>query len=288
MTAIEEYIESSAAPVRLAPWLENPYGLVTLWQMQQILAGDFCRASGNIGQLFAQIQAGIVPKDGSWHTIVGELGMLEKYCDALGFVGALAQIRRVKQVFFDDDRPRPSFESLARDVMEIHTRLVDDMHSRVILVLQADRAGYYDGSKDFGLDVQRAFPSVAYDVTEAGKAYACNRSTACVFHLMRVLEIGLSVFAIRFNVPHAHTNWQNIIEGIEKAVRNMGADPNRPPDWKDQQEFYSQAASNFMVLKDAWRNYTAHARGKYTEDEALTILINVRSFMQKLATRLHE
>ena len=287
MTAIEEQIES-AALVCLAPWLENPYRLVSLWEMEKLLAGDFCRASGIIGQLYAQIRAGQVPTDTNWGMVSGELGILERGCDALGFVGTLAQIRRVKAVFFDDDRARPSFDSFARDIMEVHTRLIDDLQSRVVLVLQVDHAGYYDGSKDFGPDVQRSFPSVAYDVTEAGKAYACNRSTACVFHLMRVLEIGLSVFAVRFNVPHSHTNWHNVIEGIEKEVRDMGKDPNRLPDWKDQQEFFSQAASHFMVLKDAWRNYTAHARGKYTEDEALIQLLNVRAFMQKLATRLHE
>ena len=58
---------------------------------------------------------------------------------------------------------------------------------------------------------------------------------------MRVLEIGLCIFADRFGVPSDHTNWHNIIEGIEKAIRS-------------------------------------------TE----TIFINVRAFMQELATRLHE
>jgi hypothetical protein len=43
-----------------------------------------------------------------------------------------------------------------------------------------------------------------------------------------------------------------------------------------------------MFLKDAWRNYTAHARGKYTEEEAKLIIENTRAFMQKLATRLSE
>ena len=69
----------------------------------------------------------------------------------------------------------------------------------------------------------------------------------------------------------------------------MGNDPSlRPADWKDQQEFYSQAANHFMFIKEAWRNYTAHAHGKYTDEEAETILINVGGFMRKLATRLHE
>ena len=140
----------------------------------------------------------------------------------------------------------------------------------------------------FGAEAASGFPSAAFDISEAGKCFALNRPTACVFHLMRVLEIGLGVFAKHFAVPSDHTNWHNIIEGIEKAVRNMSSDPAKPADWKEQQEFYSQAAHGFMFIKDAWRNYTAHARGKYTEDETETIFINVRAFMQRLATRLHE
>ena len=60
------------------------------------------------------------------------------------------------------------------------------------------------------------------------------------------------------------------------------------PDCKVQQEFYAQAASHFGILKDAWRNHTAHARGICTEGEATLIFDNVRGFMQKLASRLHE
>jgi hypothetical protein len=68
----------------------------------------------------------------------------------------------------------------------------------------------------------------------------------------------------------------------------MASDANRKPTWKEDEEFYAQAASHFMFLKDAWRNYTAHARGKYTHEEAQAIMMNVRSFMQKLATKLKE
>ncbi|MGE0404985.1 MAG: hypothetical protein AB7O65_01705, partial [Candidatus Korobacteraceae bacterium] len=54
-------------------------------------------------------------------------------------------------------------------------------------------------------------------------------------------------------------------------------------DWKVKHEAYSQAASTFVFFKDAWRNYTAHARGKYLECEADTIFRNVGLFMAKLA-----
>lgn len=107
---------------------------------------------------------------------------------------------------------------------------------------------------------------------------------------MRVLEIGLSALGNVFGVSLAHTSWGPAIDQIESKIHEMHKDPTwkARPDCKEQQEFYAQAASHFGVLKDAWRNHTAHARGKYDEGEAESILRNVCGFMQKLATRLHE
>jgi len=115
-----------------------------------------------------------------------------------------------------------------------------------------------------------------------------SRNTACVFHLMRVLEIGLTALGDTFGVSLSHTNWAPAIEQIESKIREMHKDPSwrTMPDCKEQQEFYAQTASHFGILKDAWRNYTAHARGKYDEQEAFDILSNVRAFMKKLAARL--
>jgi hypothetical protein len=107
---------------------------------------------------------------------------------------------------------------------------------------------------------------------------------------MRILEIGLTALGAVFSVSLAHTNWEPAIREIESKIREMHKDPQWKalPDCKEQQEFYAQAASNFGILKDAWRNYTMHIRAKYTETEAEQIYNSVRAFMQKLAERLHE
>jgi hypothetical protein len=103
---------------------------------------------------------------------------------------------------------------------------------------------------------------------------------------MRVLEIGLVSFARLFPaVPTNKENWQQIIEKIESEIREMPKVAMKASDWKEKQEKYSQIANNFMFFKDAWRNYTAHARGKYTEDESDVIYRNVRSFMQGLTAQ---
>jgi hypothetical protein len=136
-----------------------------------------------------------------------------------------------------------------------------------------------------------SFRSAKFDALESFKALALGRNTASVFHLMRVLELGLRPLGAVFNVSLDHTNWGKAIEQIESHVREMHKDPiwKARPDCKELQEFYSQASSHFVVFKDAWRNYTAHVRGKFDEQEAADIMTAVRAFMQKLVDGgLHE
>ena len=66
---------------------------------------------------------------------------------------------------------------------------------------------YYNAPALFGTEVKDHFPSATFDIKEAGNCYALSRNTACVFHLMRVLEIGLTVLGAVFGVSLAHTNW---------------------------------------------------------------------------------
>ncbi len=168
-----------------------------------------------------------------------------------------------------------------------------EINGKAFFYVPAERAKFFptiENQHIFGSEVGAAFSSAAYDISEAGTCLALARGTASVLHLMRVLEIGLTVLGNKFGVSLAHTNWAPAIEEIESKVRDMHKDPvwKALPDCKEQQEFYAQAASHFGVLKDAWRNYATHVRGKFTEEEAEIIFINVKGFMQKLAERLHE
>jgi len=211
---------------------------------------------------------------------------LIKYCDDMGLATTSAPATRIFELI--EDGGTFTAGMMADMLADVSRRLRDRLGEQVFLKLLPDRAKYYGLQNGFGIAVQESFPSAAFDVGEACQCYALRRNTACVFHLMRALEVCLAIFADQFSVPHDRANWQSVIDGIEKAVRNMGADPARSADWKDQQEFFSQAASHLLTIKNAWRNYTAHARGKYSDEEAEALLISVRAMMQTLATRLRE
>jgi hypothetical protein len=178
-----------------------------------------------------------------------------------------------------------------RDLEKLAER---ELKGKAFFYVSADRAKFFPRSDTgfhiFGELVAKAFPSAIRDVSEAGTCLALARGNGCVFHLMRVLEIGLSVLGAVFGVSTAHTNWAPAIEQIESKIRDMHKDAvwKSVADYKQQQEFYAQAAAQFGVLKDAWRNYTMHVRGFYTEEEAEQVFNSVKAFMQKLAVKLHE
>jgi hypothetical protein len=152
------------------------------------------------------------------------------------------------------------------------------------------RAEYYGQDTLFGLDVFVRFEDARYDIREAGNCLASGRYTACVYHLMRALEEVLVVLGNEFGQPFDHANWQTAINTLEKKIRSMQDDPlwKGVPNWKDRREFYAQGISHLAIVKEAWRNYTMHARGKYTEDEAERMLHNVRAFMQGVAEKVSD
>jgi hypothetical protein len=180
------------------------------------------------------------------------------------------------------------------DQVSIIEKLADkELQGKFFLYIPPERAKFWpqrNAQNPLGEDVMLSFPSTTFDAANAGICLATMMSTACVFHLMRVLEIGLAALGNVFGISLAHTNWEPAIREIESKIREMHKDPawKAHPDCKEQQEYYAQAASHFGILKDAWRNHTMHVRGKYTEVEAERIFETVKALMQKLAERLEE
>jgi hypothetical protein len=142
---------------------------------------------------------------------------------------------------------------------------------------------YFQKNDLFGPEVSKAFGSCVDEIRNAGNCYALEQDEATAFHSMKVLERGLGILAKKFGVDFSHTNWHNVIEQIEKKIKNMNS-ISFGDDWKEQQKFYSQAAIHFMFLKEAWRNHIMHVRDvPYDEGRAFSIFDHVRQFMQALA-----
>lgn len=293
MLAIEELPEIMAPVVLVCsrPWRENPYRLVTLLEFVKVFQAH--ELLGSV-RLLASTAVLCFEADLSGYRLAQvanfakELNHCQELCAGLDLQMSALHAKQIKDQI---DQYGVGIDNKITERMAamLSVTIENELSLRSFLAVSPDKANLYvDVIDPFGPSVAAAFPSVSYDASEANRCYALGRNTASVFHLMRVLEIGLGALAKQFNKPYDHTNWETILNQIEKAIGEIERSPNKPANWRDEREFWSQCASHFRVVKDAWRNYTAHARGKYDEQEALDMLGNVRGFMQKLATRLHE
>src|SRR6185437_9327101 len=284
------------------PWIENPRQLMSWWDMEQFSARGFFLAGVLIENLknFSQMGAlqvdpakpiynysAPVSDDIRSRAIKG-FKSIEDQCKSIGLAISADMISEARLKLESDAHQLLNYQWLRDKVFDFRSLVGREMREHAFFYIGPNKMKYWpdrNSRNAYGDEVADAFGSTYFDAGQAGTCLAIGLATASVFHVMRTLEIALSSFGAIFGVSLAHTNWAPALDEIEKKIRGMRQDPTwqQNPDCKALQEQYSQAASYFGVVKDAWRNYTMHIRAKYTEDEAELIYLNVRSFMQKLA-----
>jgi hypothetical protein len=286
MSASVEAILPSRNALPVCLWKENLHRLVS-WQEMQFFVTKAMRAMELLRSLEMELLFEHPPiPSPTFHEACA--CKFDELRGALGQLGLTRQAIRAGELgaFIRAHDRAPDQKFLSDLALLIH----HDLEGFVFEAIPIHRVEFYEQQSLFGAEVHASFPSASFDIREAGNCYALGRWTASVFHLMRALEPGLTTLGALFGVTLSHTTWGPFIEQIESKIREMPKDPiwKAAPDWKEQQEFYAQAASHLGIVKDAWRNCTAHARGKYDEKEASDVMTGVRAFMEKLATRLHE
>ena len=205
-----------------------------------------------------------------------------KLTNTLGLKPAFKRAIRVSVLADEEDIKLGELHVRIRDLREV---VEEELQDKLFLYLPPLNQDYFEKPELFGEDVERAFQLSKYDLKEAGNCFAVELYTACVFHLMRVLERGLRAFAGYAGVPCGHECWGDIIKDIEKKL----AEPDRTPNTPEKQErkkFCAEASTQFVYFKNAWRNYVMHDWDYYQEGDAKKIMEHVGDFMRHLATKL--
>ncbi|HEV3276172.1 MAG TPA: HEPN domain-containing protein [Terriglobia bacterium] len=190
--------------------------------------------------------------------------------------------------------PLCTLEELLHEVRTFREALEDEIKQRSFLYVPSKNEAYFEQDYLFGEEVSTKFYNTSVDIKEAGNCFALELYTACVFHLMRVLEHGLKALAVYVGVPPSQTDWGHIIEAIEDEIEKMGGikktewPSEKWPDKAETLNFCSKAAIQFRYFKNAWRNYAMHAQEEYGATEAEQIMEHVRVFMKELSERLSE
>lgn len=173
----------------------------------------------------------------------------------------------------------------------ILTVIETEVGQRQVFFVAPEKAKFFE-KDDLLLERTRdAFPNAASELREAANAYAAGLNTGCVFHCARAAEIGTRALAKRlgckFDRPLDEIDLHPMLEQCEKIIKDMKNRPRGATKTKDV-TFYSQAAFDFRLFKDAYRVHVAHARVSYTEGQALSILERSVEFFDALSERLKE
>ncbi len=266
----------------------RPNWLYSLWEiMQRFRAASFANATSALmraaANTLAASAAGLsVDPEIERQYVRHELNQAEPSLKELPLsIVVRSQFDRLKNLIDQIDAAE-----IAVLIREFHNNLIVELTSSWFLMIRAEKREFYEQRQSpFGDKVAGTFDAANKDIAAASRCYALDEWTACIFHLMRVLEHGLRVIAdvvgLSANIM-AHENWKNVIDQIEKKIREMGNEPKSPEKIKRLQ-FLSSAASQFRYFKDAWRNHVSHSHANYDEREAERVWIHVKTFMEQMA-----
>jgi hypothetical protein len=217
------------------------------------------------------------------------LRMPAKQHQNLEAAGLQMSLKSFERLLEAADDPKLTIGEACDFASDLTLRLMDEL--QLCSFWQVPREHQYLLEPDlFGSEVSKAFPTASGDIEEAGTCLAFGRGTAGVFHLMRVLERGLRSLAGTLKDPNLdperNPSWDSILKKCEAEQRKPIAD--RTLEWRSDDNFFSEIHATLRAVKDGWRNPSLHVGRNYTPEQAIEIFVATRSFMQRLATKIHE
>jgi hypothetical protein len=293
---------------RPSPIPPQPHGLWSLWDMLELKAGAFVEAAtslaGTVSYIAGRSTADLPTESGgagAFHDqakladedrvfLKTRLTALSKHLDVLGADVTAVNIQDAEESL---GHWWASWGTARQEFQEVQHTLKRELSLTTVLVLQAQETAYYEPKKPiFGKNFAEKFrTSGVFELDEAGKCFALGRPTACAFHLMRVMEIGIKALAASLQIPDpakpAEKNWAVILRHIKQDGLDV-----RWPKSADRMSgdgfLFESLYASLDAVKNPWRNETMHPASKYTDDEARHIFVAVEGFMKKLSSRMDE
>jgi hypothetical protein len=137
-----------------------------------------------------------------------------------------------------------------------------------------------------------AFKSARREIESGTDCLALGDYSGCVFHMVRIGELGLRAIAkerqvtgIR-NKPLSYATWGDVFSAIEDKLTIIRKKP--AGEARDEAlKFYNTALSDLCRLQGL-RNETMHYREGYDEGDAITAMYRTNELMETLSTKINE
>jgi len=267
MTDISNAKNLATEGKQVPEWTARPFQLVSLLKMIERFGYGFYHTGALLEKLITISKAGQYNaedqlEDESIKTLKDTLKKMENWCKSVGLELSIKGIRRIHEM------PTEEFKLKALQLIfgELERRVEDELSSVLFMYIPPHRAGYYQTRPLFNEKVAKKFPKATEDIEEAGKCFAVARYTACVFHLMRVMERGVQRLGKKLNVsiPVEEKDWGAIGNRINGAIKQL---PNSTTQEKRIHTRYTKVATYLDNVRESWRNPTMHTKETYTEEE---------------------
>jgi hypothetical protein len=263
--------------VELNPWKIRPYQLVNWWDMAKFDGSTFCLICGHLRGLekYWEENRETSVSDAALKSIIEDIEFTSHQCKQSGLANSTGYIEDNLPLLRSVFGKSVGYGYITKIFGNLAAHIRAEM--KQVEFLTVDKPKFYGNSSLFDSVVTDIFPQLTYDVVEAGNCLALNRTTACVFHLMRIMEFGVQRLGDKLKVPLVNeTVWQKIMDQVNARIKIM---PEKPAAKKRMKELYADVAGHLYNVKVAWRNTVMHPKRTYTPEEAERLFEAVKSFM---------
>ena len=212
--------------------------------------------------------------------VAHSLDLMREACVASGMRNIIPELDRI--AIFISPQFIAQRQPIAQALTHLHSRLQDDLNSQHFFHVQADDVKLYGNDTLFGKSVVAKFKKATEDIKNAGNCLALGQPTACVFHLMRAMELAVRQLAGRpyMNITITpRTTWRQITGAMDKKIAKMDDATMRE---KNKKEKWEESRANLHHVGSVWRNSTMHPAKTYTPRQAHDVLDACRVFMNGL------
>lgn len=209
--------------------------------------------------------------------------LMRQACIMSGMEEVLPELDRLNGMFAP---PAPVFPiearpAIAQAIVHLLSRVQDDLQQQFFFHLTPQDVRFYGQKTLFGETVAKKFKEAADDIERAGDCFALQQPTACIFHLMRAMEVAVRQLSKRLKVTITpQTTWRQMTGNMDQKIRVM---PDATQPKKQKKNDWEAARANLHHVGAVWRNNTMHPATSYTQSQALDVINAVRVFMSGLA-----
>ena len=248
----------------VCPWSGSRFGVVSLLDVLRYAAEDFIEitkiiSSMSMAQLWLQDEKPRAKLDAC-------LEKLLEHTYKFNLQLTRNQIETVRSAL-----ARENWSSASQELDQLLRRLLEELKLRAFRYVEKPEY-------ELGLWLSvypgiRHNPEIRAELDSAGRCYAYDEDTACVFHLMRVVDYGLRLVAKSLGIEFDARSWDGIGKAIEKKMREKYGD--KTDDWKAAEPFYAEILTDIQAISRGHRNAALHELDKVYDKHAAEYLLAV-------------